>query len=67
MVLTLGFEPSLADPQSAVLTNNTKLGWCPWRDSNPQHSEFEADASTNWTTRALMVLSDRIELPIADY
>ena len=26
MVLTLGFEPSLADPQSAVLTNNTKLG-----------------------------------------
>ena len=28
MVLTLGFEPSLADPQSAVLTNNTKLGWC---------------------------------------
>ena len=27
MVLTLGFEPSLADPQSAVLTNNTKLGW----------------------------------------
>ena len=27
MVLTLGFEPSLADPQSTVLTNNTKLGY----------------------------------------
>ena len=34
MVLTLGFEPSLADPQSAVLTNNTKLGWCYLSDSN---------------------------------
>lgn len=99
MVLTLGFEPSLPEPQSGVLTYNTKLGyfqmnsapnktmignqkmkdttaaisnallaflkifdsvnlfiiiflWCPWRDSNPQHSEFETDASTNWTTWA---------------
>ena len=53
MVLTLGFEPSLDDPQSPVLTNNTKSGWCPRRDLNPQHSASKADASANWTTRAL--------------
>jgi hypothetical protein len=28
MVLTSGFEPLPTDPQSVVLTTNTKLEWC---------------------------------------
>ena len=28
--------------------------WCPRRDLNPQHSASKADASANWTTRALL-------------
>ena len=44
MVLTLGFEPSLADPQSAVLTNNTKLGWCQKQGSNLRQTAYETVA-----------------------
>ena len=44
MVLTLGFEPSLADPQSAVLTNNTKLGWCRKQGSNLRRAAYETTA-----------------------
>lgn len=35
--------------------------WCPRRDLNPQHSDFEADTSTNCITRAYLAESIGIE------
>lgn len=39
-------RPAIYSVDLAMLT------WCPRRDLNPQHSDFESDASANWTTRA---------------
>lgn len=30
--------------------------WCAWRDLNPQHPVSKTGASTNWTTRAILLL-----------
>ena len=43
MVPALGFEPSLRDPQSLVLTYNTKRAyWLGNKDSNLGHPESES-------------------------
>ena len=64
---SLETEPSL----STRVTVQRQLGytirsrriWCPWRDSNSQPSEPKSDASTNWATRALMVVTSGFEPP----
>ena len=44
MVLTSGFEPLLTDPQSVVLTTNTKLEWCLGTESNRRHAGLQPAA-----------------------
>ena len=39
------------------------LTWCPWRDSNPQHTRSKRADSTSWPTWAIMVRNERVELP----
>ena len=48
----MGIEPT-TDWFSNVCGTQPKV-WCPRRDLNPQHSASKADASANWTTRAII-------------
>ena len=44
MVLLLGFEPSLQNPQFCVLTTNTKVEWCRRMESNHRHQDLQSRA-----------------------
>ena len=44
MVLFVGFEPTLLDPQSNVLTTNTKTEWCRRMESNHRHQDLQSRA-----------------------